>query len=75
MHPAALLTLLALNAPTPAPVRPTRAWWLPTLTLRLTHRAARSLALDADVASAPLGTTFELRLEWGAPRASSPDLD
>ncbi len=75
MHTAALLTLLALSPPAPAPARPTRAWWLPTLTLRLTHRAARSLAVDVDVASAPLGTTFELRLEWGAGRAPSPDLD
>lgn len=76
MITAACLTLLALgDLPMAPPPPPTRAWWLPTLTLRLTHRDARSLSVDADVALTPLGTTFELRLEWGASRASAPDLD
>ena len=76
MHPAALLTVLALAhapAPSPPPSRPTRAWWLPVVTLRLTHRDARALAVDLDAATTPFGTTLELRLEWGAARTPDPE--
>jgi hypothetical protein len=76
MFTAACLTVLALaDLPSAPPVAPRRAWWLPTVTLRLTHRDARSLSVDTDVALTPLGTTFELRLEWGASRVALPDLD
>lgn len=68
-----LLTLLALaEAPALPPSRPLRAWWLPVVTLRLTHRELRALALDLDAATTPLGTTLELRLEWGGATSPSP---
>lgn len=60
-------TFEATPAPTPASVR-----WLPRLTLRLTRRAADAWWADSlrDALTTPLGTTFELRLEWGADAAS-----
>jgi hypothetical protein len=70
MHPMVLLSLLALEPSPPAPAAPARstatpARWLPTLTLRFTHRDVRSLTGDMDMAATPLGTTLELRLVWG----------
>ena len=73
-----LASLDALPATSPPSVSPTmRAWWCPTVTLRVTHLDARALVYDAtDHALVPWGTTFELRLEWGATRAAVPvDLD
>jgi hypothetical protein len=48
------------------------ARWLPRLTLRFTRRAADAWWADSlrDALTTPLGTTFEVRLEWGADAAS-----
>lgn len=71
MLPLLLAAALDLDVdPLPETTAPAaRAWWVPSLTLRLTRREGRSLAVERDleVRATPWGTTLELRLEWGAP--------
>ncbi len=51
---------------------PLTARLLPRLTLRFTRRAAEAWWADSlhDALTTPLGTTLELRLEWGADDAA-----
>jgi hypothetical protein len=61
----ALLTALNLDDPAPREEPPTR--WLPRVTFRFTHRSAAFdlRALERDAWNIALGSTFEVRLEWG----------
>lgn len=63
----------AFEATPPPPIAPLTARLLPRVTLRFTRRAADAWWADSlhDALTTPLGMTFEVRLEWGAPDASS----
>lgn len=56
------------EAPRAPIVAPFTARLLPRITLRFTHRAAEAWWADSlqDALTTPLGTTFEVRLEWGS---------
>jgi hypothetical protein len=59
----------------PQPSASHAARWLPRVTLRFTRRAAGAWWSDsrAESLTTPMGTTFELRLEWGG--SDGPSID